>query len=104
MNILGLIEMTPFDGSGPIVCLRIQNNEHMFDLPIDEQQLTIILSNMGQEFPQEFEPEEQEEEYEEQQYTHSPVAQRAANDEGPIRLNSSHFTMGESMWDEDDEL
>ena len=46
MIILGLIEMRPFDGTDPFVCLRVSNETGVFDLPITREQLDIIVANL----------------------------------------------------------
>ena len=107
MKILGLIEIRPFDGTDPFVCLRVNNQGNMFDLPITAEQLNIVLSNLGVEAPE----EESEEEVEEEQelYVRSPINPPQNNswsEEGKPHLivNSAPFSMGHQEYDEDDDL
>ena len=103
MNILGLIEMRPFDGSPAFVCLRIDNNGHLFDLPIDQSQLQIILQNQSTTQNNQYEEESFEEEVEEGVDTFlnasEPLFNPSVQEEDPIRLNK--ITMGQPMEDYD---
>lgn len=123
MNILGLIDIHPFDGTEAFTCLRIDNNGHIFDLPIDQEQLEIILNNAATKVAVQEEPEETSEEeipqinHERESFTHSPIkkpaTQRYSNDDVLFinesanakqdmqYENRSEYTMGESLWDDD---
>ena len=116
MNIIGLLEMHPFDGTAPFLCLRVKNMSGVvFDLPITPEQLEIITSNMG-ETPQTSPPETNSSEYDNEEddlvnlsdYNTSPIfPQTTTQDEQPIVLNTSMYSMGDTTnnnWDEDDDL
>lgn len=120
MNILGLIDIHPFDGTEAFTCLRIDNNGHIFDLPIDADQLQIVLNNANMETSTE------EPQYEDTVKTPPDIQQKTdAYSPSPIIPNTSHYdddtlfiegngssshipydnqsdyTMGESLWDDD---
>ena len=97
MNILGLIEMHPFDGTEAFICLRIQNNHGvLFDLPITPDQLDIVASNSEPSAPKQ-EPDEQ---------SYEPAAENmfsAANTEDDtLVIEPSHYTMGQSSPQDED--
>lgn len=112
MKILGLIEVHPFDGTEGFVCLRIDNNGNMFDLPIDREQLDIIVTNTQgtptEQDDQEYEDEEEEVfTREQEEYTPSPI-KRPVSDENTLYINAhpqqqdyAEYAMGESLWDDD---
>ena len=106
MNILGLIEIRPFDGTDPFVCLRITGPLGMFDLPITGDQLEIVMSNYSN---QDVEPEEDSEDISEQDpidYAPSPIRPSSPPKDPNIftTTNSAEFSMGQpsSMWEDDD--
>ena len=109
MKILGLIEIRPFDGTDPFVCLRVDNNGNMFDLPITSEQLNIVLSNLAAEDSvEEYEEESMDDE---EMFTPSPVnepqqpQQPWSPDSKPhLIVNSAPFSMGHQEYDEDDDL
>jgi hypothetical protein len=102
MKIIALLDVTPFDGTDPILCLRIQSDTHIFDLPIDTNQLDIILSNMPGEPTASAPPSAPQ----------SAVADEDSEDDAPIYApspikrppNNSQFKMGYSPDYEDDDL
>jgi len=103
MKIIALLEVTPFDGSDPILCIRIEAQHGLFDLPITEEQLTILLNNMGgspeAEVPPPSPKRVQEDEDSSEEVTHyapSPVKRPTQN--------TSQFKMGYSPDYEDDDL
>ena len=103
MNIIGLIEMHPFDGNDPFVCLRVQNRAGaMFDLPINEEQLQIIVANQ----PVNSAPEEHSEE-EESAYDYEPTnaSFNAKPDQDVTVVPARQYSVGHNAsWDEDDDL
>lgn len=112
MNILGLIEMHPFDGSDPFICLRIDNNGHMFDLPINEEQLEILVTNKHVD-PTVAPPETTEQEddtdnlgflVENDEYVPSPVIPKSDDNVMYIHKDPeeyAEYSLGETMWDDD---
>ena len=97
MNILGLIEMHPFDGTDPFICLRIKGPTGLFDLPITTEQLAVVMRNTEATIP-----DTAEDRVEEQP---EPVTYQNSNTaEDPIVINSNMYSMGSSTWDEDDDL
>lgn len=113
MNILGLIEMHPFDGSDPFICLRIDNNGHMFDLPINEEQLEILVTNKHVDSA--VAPTEDEEEregastnldflVENDEYAPSPIIPKSDDNVMYIHKDPeeyAEYSLGETMWDDD---
>ena len=109
MNIIGLIEMHPFDGSDQFICLRINNGAgSLFDLPITNEQLQIVVANMNQQ-PQEDTQQNNDEAEELAQQTYEPsnssfIPRQEPDGEEPIFLRANPYTMGQAAWDEDDDL
>ena len=105
MNIIGLIEMHPFDGTDAFICLRVDNGAGgLFDLPITQDQLSIVTSNMT---TQSSSVASEETEAETDIYAdYEPGNNAFSNpDDSPLVLNSDTYTMGaQPMWDEDDDL
>ena len=92
--------MRPFDGTSPFICLRIDNNGHLFDLPIDTNQLDIIVANSGNLIDSPPEPDPIDD--------NVPI-QRPTPPGGDDRMvvnNPASFTMGQTFeeWSEDDDL
>ena len=109
MNIIGLIEMHPFDNTDAFTCLRVVNSSgKMFDLPITQEQLEIIVNNLPLPNEDAEEKEAFSEEHELQNaepLTYSRSSVRPPPQEPPIVLNTNHYSMGQAMgWDEDDDL
>lgn len=103
MKIIALLEVTPFDGSEPILCIRIEAPHGLFDLPITEEQLAILLNNMGGSSepapPSSTSKQIQEDEDSSEEVTHyapSPVKRPTQN--------AAQFRMGHSPDYEDDDL
>lgn len=110
MNILGLIEMHPFDGTQAFICLRIQGPNGLFDFPITTDQLELLTANMAtpeiQEEEEDSYDDEEYREYSHGQYepTNSSFVQ-PNDDDSPIVLPQQQYAMGHrSSWDEDDDL
>lgn len=106
MNIMGLIEIRPFDGTDPFVCLRVNGPMGMFDLPITGDQLQIIMSNYPNQ-NDDYEEESEEPESEDTgMYTPSPVIPKQPTQDSNVFTvqNSAEFSMGQSssMWEDDD--
>ena len=114
MQILGLIEVHPFDGTEGFVCLRIDNNGNLFDLPIDQEQLEIIVTNTQSTAPEEEEedPESEEVFNENQEFAPSPINQPQSNEDvlylenarsnyPDTNTNYAEYSMGETLWDDD---
>jgi hypothetical protein len=114
MNILGLIEMHPFDGSDAFICLRIQNNAgNLFDFPITEEQLRILTDNMASPVASKAEPAGTEDysKYEPTASSFSPKKQPREredddDDDDVLVLNANRqYSMGHNTsWDMDDDL
>ena len=105
MNILGLIEMHPFDGTEPFICLRINNQGTLFDLPITQEQLNIVTANVVNNAPPTVEEDSVSDEpdhpYEPTNASFTPNTR----DDDAIVLNANVYAMGAgSEWDEDDDL
>lgn len=114
MKILALIDLKPFDGTPAFTCLRIDHNGHLFDLPIDDEQLHIIRANTQVEH----EDEEVEEHFlvntpqdtppqESPQFKPSHIKNPYEDDDDEVvMVNGAPFAMGQSFsdWGEDDEL
>ena len=113
MQILGLIEVHPFDGTEGFVCLRIDNHGTLFDLPIDQEQLEIIVSNtQNRESNDEIESEDQEVFNKEEEFSPSPINQPQSNEDvlylenarsnyPDTNTNYAEYSMGETLWDDD---
>ena len=122
MNILGLIDIHPFDGTEAFTCLRIDNNGHVFDLPIDGDQLQIVLNNASNKPSEEPEPVYQnidvpspDLQRKPEEYAPSPIRPNVGSsyDEDALFIegngantpipydNPADYTMGESLWDDD---
>lgn len=107
MNIIGLIEMHPFDGAEAFMCLRVVNaSGSLFDLPINEEQLTIIMNNMPSDNKGTEEAHNTTSNNQEvtniENYQRSPTR---PEQEDALVLDTSHYSMGQAMgWAEDDDL
>ena len=107
MNILGLIEMRPFDGTDPFVCLRVDGPLGLFDLPITEDQLRIMLNNQGDAYEEESDEKDMEEVQVPQpsvNYEPSPVQNQGISNDTFVTKNRAEFSMGETtqMLEDDD--
>ena len=48
----GIVELRPFDGSEPVILLRMESEQGTFDLPISVEQAGMLLQVMEQDSPQ----------------------------------------------------
>lgn len=48
----GIVELRPFDGSEPVILLRMESEQGTFDLPISVEQAGMLLQVMEGEPPQ----------------------------------------------------
>lgn len=94
MRAVGLVEIRPFDGSPGFVAIRfLTENDNIFDLPVTDEQLTMILEYMPS-----FAEEEDVSEEPEHQPLHS--VQTGTDD---LDIVPSTFRMG-AYDEEDDDL
>jgi hypothetical protein len=98
MRAVGLIEVRPFDGSSGFVAIRfLTENDEIFDLPVNDEQLTLVLSYMpsiAEEVPEQEVEEEEEAEHQALRAVHT------GTDE--LGIVPNQFRMG--AYDEDDDL
>lgn len=102
MNIIGLIEMHPFDGTDAFICLRVANQMGgVFDLPITQEQLSIVINNL----PKADEEDASQEAVQEPAVPYEPTNasfKPPNTDEGPMVLDTAMYQMGQTNWEDDD--
>lgn len=45
MKILGLVDIHPFSDTDAFTCMRVENNGDIFDVPLQEHQIDILIAN-----------------------------------------------------------
>ena len=91
IEVLGLIEIHPFDGSDSLVAMRLSRkvDGYLFDLPVSGEQVELLLANLA---PKHSEPEPQTQ-------VSPPNVGGIVTEDDDIRLASSYY-----QEDDDDDL